>query len=98
MITSGMEPPRCLPPLNTLDGKCDGTCMERHRHQEWLKFLRLIDHQTLADKQLHLIVDNYATHKHPRFCAGRRATKRFISTSRHQQQLAQHGRAILPRP
>jgi transposase len=39
--------------------------LERHRHQEWLKFLRMIDRQTPADKQLHLIVDNYATHKHP---------------------------------
>src|SRR5437588_200743 len=43
-----------------------GTCMDRHRHQEWLKFLRRIDEQTPADKQLHLIADNYATHKHPR--------------------------------
>jgi transposase len=51
--------------LNTLDGSVIATCMERHRHQEWLKFLRLIDCQTPADKQLHLIVDNYATHKHP---------------------------------
>jgi transposase len=51
--------------LNTLDGSVIAACMEHHRHQEWLKFLRLIDHQTPADKQLHLIVDNYATHKHP---------------------------------
>jgi len=51
--------------LNTLDGTVMATCMERHRHQEWLKFLRLIDRQTPQDKQLHLIVDNYATHKHP---------------------------------
>src|SRR5712691_2424135 len=51
--------------LNTLDGSVIATCMEHHRHQEWLKFLRLIDHQTPAGKQLHLIVDNYATHKHP---------------------------------
>jgi transposase len=51
--------------LNTLDGTVMATCMERHRHQEWLKFLRWIDRQTPADKQLHLIVDNYATHKHP---------------------------------
>ena len=51
--------------LNTLDGSVMATCMEHHRHQEWLKFLRLIDRQTPADKQLHLIVDNYATHKHP---------------------------------
>src|SRR5258706_7495939 len=41
------------------------TGMERHRHQEWLKSLRLIDRQTAKQKQLHLIVDNYATHKHP---------------------------------
>jgi transposase len=51
--------------LNTLDGKLMAACMDRHRHQEWLKFLRLIDRQTPQDKQLHLIVDNYATHKHP---------------------------------
>lgn len=51
--------------LNTLDGTVMATCMDRHRHQEWLKFLRLIDRQTPHDKQLHLIVDNYATHKHP---------------------------------
>lgn len=52
--------------LNTLDGKLIGTCMKRHRHQEWIKFLKLIDERTPADKQLHLIVDNYATHKHPK--------------------------------
>jgi transposase len=51
--------------LSTLDGKVIGTCMKRHRHQEWIKFLKLIDAQTPADKELHLIVDNYATHKHP---------------------------------
>jgi transposase len=51
--------------LNTLDGTVMAACMERHRHQEWLRFLRLIDRQTPKDKQLHLIVDNYATHKHP---------------------------------
>lgn len=51
--------------LNTLDGNVIGTCMQRHRHQEWIKFLRLIDERTPPDKQLHLIVDNYSTHKHP---------------------------------
>ncbi len=51
--------------LNTVDGTVIGTCMPRHRHQEWLKFLKLIDSQTPADKDLHLIVDNYATHKQP---------------------------------
>jgi len=50
--------------LNVAEGKVLGTCMPKHRHQEWLKFLCLIDEQTPADKELHLIVDNYSTHKH----------------------------------
>ena len=52
--------------LNTLDGTVIGSHMKRHRHQEWLKFLKLIDRRTPAKKELHLIVDNYATHKHPK--------------------------------
>ena len=51
--------------LDTLDGTVMAACMEHHRHQERLKFLPLIDRQTPADKQLHLVVDNDATHKHP---------------------------------
>ncbi len=49
--------------LNTLDGTVISMCQERHRHEEWLKFLRLIDRKTPKHLQLHLIVDNYATHK-----------------------------------
>jgi transposase len=63
--------------LNTLDGNLVATCMPRHRHQEWLKFLRLIDQQTPVDKQLHLIVDNYGTHKHPNVERWARRHKRF---------------------
>src|SRR6266705_3605302 len=51
--------------LNTLDGTVIGTCMKQHRHEEWLKFLRLIDREAPPDRELHLIADNYATHKHP---------------------------------
>ena len=51
--------------LNTVDGKVISLCQERHRHQEWVRFLRLVDDATPAHKQLHLIADNYATHKHP---------------------------------
>ena len=50
--------------LNTLNGQVIGTCMDKHRHQEWLRFLRLLEQHTPAGRQLHLIVDNYATHKH----------------------------------
>jgi len=52
--------------LNVADGTLIGQCQDRHRHQEWLKFLQLIEAQTPADRDLHLILDNYATHKHPR--------------------------------
>lgn len=52
--------------LSTVDGKVISLCQERHRHQEWLRFLRLLDDATPERKQLHLIVDNYATHKHPK--------------------------------
>ena len=51
--------------LDTLDGRVISMCDDRHRHQEWLRFLRIIDKLTPKDKQVHLIVDNYATHKHP---------------------------------
>ncbi len=51
--------------LNVLDGKVIGQCQPRHTHAEWLKFLRKIDRQTPKEKTLHLIADNYATHKHP---------------------------------
>jgi transposase len=54
-----------LAALNAANGEVFGLCQERHRHQEWLKFLRLIDPTIPADRQLHLICDNYATHKHP---------------------------------
>jgi len=51
--------------LNTLDGSVIARCDNRHRHHEWLTFLRQIDRETPKDKALHLICDNYATHKHP---------------------------------
>jgi len=51
--------------LNVLDGQVIAQCQQRHRHTEWLKFLRKIDRETPKDKALHLIADNYATHKHP---------------------------------
>jgi transposase len=51
--------------LNVLDGQVIGQCQQRHTHAEWLKFLRKIDRETPKGKTLHLIADNYATHKHP---------------------------------
>ncbi len=51
--------------LNYLEGKIVSMLAPQHRHQEWLRFLRRIDSQTPKGLALHLIVDNYATHKHP---------------------------------
>ena len=50
--------------LNVLTGTVIGQCMPRHRHQEWLKFLKTIDREVPQDLTIHLILDNYATHKH----------------------------------
>ncbi len=50
--------------LNVLDGTVIGQCMKRHRHQEFLRFLRKLDRETTKQLDIHLIVDNYATHKH----------------------------------
>jgi transposase len=50
--------------LNTLDGTVISMCDDRHRHQEWLKFLSVIDDVNPGRGEIHLIADNYATHKH----------------------------------
>ena len=55
--------------LNVLTGKVLSMTDQLHRHQEWLRFLKTIDRNTPRTKQLHLIVDNYATHKHPEVLA-----------------------------
>jgi len=63
--------------LEMASGKLIGTCMKRHRHQEWLKFLKLIDQQTPSHLELHLIADNYSTHKHPKVKAWLARRPRF---------------------
>ena len=51
--------------LNALDGTVIGSCMDRHRHEEFLRFMRTIDKQVPKGIAVHMILDNYATHKHP---------------------------------
>ena len=58
--------------LNYLDGKVIAHTAEKHTHRQWLSFLRTIDRETPPDLALHLILDNYGTHKHP-------AVKRWIA-------------------
>ena len=50
--------------LNTVTGEVVGKCMNKHRHEEWLKFLRLIEKSVPCGKEIHIICDNYSTHKH----------------------------------
>lgn len=71
--------------LSMLDGKVIGDCMSHHRHQEFIRFLDKIDTKTPANLDLHLIVDNYSTHKHARVKSWLRRHPRvhlhFIPTS-----------------
>lgn len=52
--------------MNAADGKVISLCQPRHRHQEWIRFLRLIDQDTPPGRELHIVADNYAAHKHER--------------------------------
>ena len=52
--------------LNLLDGTIIGRNMQRHRHQEFIRFLNRIEREVPADKAIHVILDNYAAHKHPK--------------------------------
>jgi transposase len=72
--------------LNVLDGTVIGQCQQRHTHAEWLKFLRKIDRETPKDKTLHLIADNYATHKHPACRSGWPSTRGSTCTSRRPRR------------
>jgi transposase len=63
--------------LNPANGKVYGLCQQKHRHQEWLKFLRMIDQTVPGEKEIYLICDNYSTHKHERVERWLEAHKRF---------------------
>ena len=63
--------------LSTLDGSVVGQCLPRHRHQEFLKFLRTLDREFPAELELHLILDNYQTHKHANVAAWLEKHPRF---------------------
>jgi transposase len=52
--------------IEMAEGRVIARCMPRHRHQEWIRFLATIDAETPADLDIHVIADNYATHKHPK--------------------------------
>ena len=63
--------------LDTATGEIYGLCQQKHRHQEWLRFLRMIDQTIPAGKDIYLICDNYSTHKHERVQRWLAKHKRF---------------------
>ncbi|HEY6290139.1 MAG TPA: IS630 family transposase [Terriglobia bacterium] len=64
--------------LEVLQGRVIGQCFERHRHQEFLKFLRRLDQEFPGPVPLHLVMDNYGTHQHPQVRAWLRQHPRFV--------------------
>jgi len=63
--------------LDIIEGKVIGRCMQRHRHQEFIRFLNTVERAVAADKAVHVVLDNYATHKHPRVKAWLQRHARF---------------------
>jgi len=64
--------------LDVLEGKVIGQCMKRHRHQEFICFLNVIDARVAKKKTVHVIVDNYAAHKHPKVLEWIENHSRFV--------------------
>jgi transposase len=64
--------------LNVLDGSVIGQCMQRHRHQEFIRFLNVIEAKIPAGKIIHVILDNYAAHKHPKVVEWLARHPRFV--------------------
>src|ERR1700758_1308769 len=64
--------------LNVLEGKVIGRCMQRHRHQEFIRFLNAIEAEVPAGKLVHVILDNYGAHKHPKVRAWLARPPRFV--------------------
>jgi transposase len=64
--------------LDVLEGKVIGRCMQRHRHQEFIRFLNAIEAQTPVGKIVHVILDNYGSHKHPKVRAWLDRHPRFV--------------------
>ena len=71
--------------LSVLDGTVIGRCTQRHRHREFIRFLNAVEREGAAGKLVHVVLDNYATHKHPKVLAWLsrhpRSTFHFTPTS-----------------
>ena len=96
---SGTAQRRYSAAMNVLDGTVIGRNMQRHRHQEFIRFLNVIEKQVPVGKTIHAIVDNYAAHKHPNVRRWPR-TSTAMDVPFHSDIgfLAQRGRRLLRRP
>ena len=81
--------------MNVLDGTVIGRNMQRHRHQEFIRFLNVVERQVPAGKTIHAIIDNYAAHKHPNVRRWLERNPRWTSTHADVRFLAQRGRGLL---
>lgn len=77
-MTSVTAPPACLLRWKCCRARWFGECFTRHRHQEFLRFLRRIDSEFPGDVPLHLVMDNYGTHKPPNVQAWMKRHPRFV--------------------
>jgi hypothetical protein len=64
--------------LNVLDGTVIGRCMQKHRHQEFIRFLNAVEREVPAGKLIHVVLDNYGAHKHPKVIAWLERHPRWI--------------------
>ena len=81
--------------LNVLDGKVIGRCMQRHRHQEFIRFLNAIEAAVPVGKIIHVILDNYGAHKHTKVRPGSTAIRAWSSITRRPRLVAQRRRGLL---
>ena len=79
MTINATEPPPSFGALEVLQGRVIGQCYERHRHQEFLQFLRRLNQEFPGEIRLHLVMDNYGTHKQPKVQAWLKRHPRFVS-------------------
>ena len=84
--------------LNVLTGVVIGRCLPRHRNTEFLKFLRVIDREVPTGLQIHMICDNYGTHKHANVREWLAKHPRFHLHFVYLLVMAQYGRTVVPRP
>jgi hypothetical protein len=85
--------------LNVLEGKVVGRCMQRHRHQDFIRFLGAVERAVAPGKLIHAILDNYATHKHPKVRAWpRRSSALGVPLHPDRGVVAERRRGVLLDP